>query len=457
MAETVEARLLVHDGVAFKPTATANPLPSQLVAGAALIGTVAIDQTTPGTTNAVAIIPGQAGITAGAGTVSALTPRATLASDDPAVTSLQIIDDWDETDRAKVNIIPGQAGITAGAGTVSALTPRATLASDDPAVVSLQILDDWDETDRAKVNIIPGQAGITAGAGTVSALTPRTTLASDDPAVVALQVIDDWDETDRAKVNIIAGQAGITAGAGTVSALTPRTTLASDDPAVVALQVIDDWDETDRAKVNPIAGQAGVQGASGTATALTQRVVLATDVGLPAGESFLGTVGGTTTMVAAAELTRPADTTAYAANDAVSDSTSSPTIWATFTNIARINVGTGYIVKAKLLTDQAANVAQLRLHLFNAAPTAINDNAAQTMLYANKATWLGAIDFPALTQDGTGSTAAKATVSSGSSSLPLAFVCAAASRTLSGLLEVLGAFTPTSGQKFYIELAAENN
>lgn len=162
-------------------------------------------------------------------------------------------------------------------GTPALPTGAATETTLAAAAASLSVLDDWDETDRAKVNVIAGQAGITAGAGAVAANTPRTTLASDDPAVTALQIIDDWDETDRAKVNIIAGQAGVTAGAGTVAANTPRVTLASDDPAVASLSVLDDWDESDRAKINPIVGQAGVAGGSGTVGATTQRVTIATD------------------------------------------------------------------------------------------------------------------------------------------------------------------------------------
>src|SRR3990167_9024512 len=65
----------------------------------------------------------------------------------------------DSSGRLTVNPISGQAGVAAGAGTVGATVQRMTLASDDPAVTSLQIMDDWDETDRAKVNIIVGQAG----------------------------------------------------------------------------------------------------------------------------------------------------------------------------------------------------------------------------------------------------------------------------------------------------------
>lgn len=100
------------------------------------------------------------------------------------------------------------------------------------SAVALEVIDDWDESDRAKVNVIVGQAGITAGAGSVAANTPRVTHASDDPVTLALQIMDDWDETDRAKVNIIAGQAGVAAGAGAVGATVQRVTLASDDPLV---------------------------------------------------------------------------------------------------------------------------------------------------------------------------------------------------------------------------------
>jgi hypothetical protein len=69
-----------------------------------------------------------------------------------------------------------------GAGTATAAL-RTSLASDDPAVASLSVIDDWDESDRAKANIIVGQAGITGGAGAVAANTPRITFASDAPGV----------------------------------------------------------------------------------------------------------------------------------------------------------------------------------------------------------------------------------------------------------------------------------
>jgi hypothetical protein len=53
-----------------------------------------------------------------------------------ATTALQVMDDWDESDRAKVNPIAGQAGVAAGAGTISATTQRVTPACDATWIVS---------------------------------------------------------------------------------------------------------------------------------------------------------------------------------------------------------------------------------------------------------------------------------------------------------------------------------
>ena len=61
-----------------------------------------------------------------------------IISDTGAIqTAVEIIDDWDESDRAKVNLIVGQAGIASGAGIVGITVPRVTLCSDDPAVALL--------------------------------------------------------------------------------------------------------------------------------------------------------------------------------------------------------------------------------------------------------------------------------------------------------------------------------
>lgn len=58
-------------------------------------------------------------------------------------------------------------------------TGAATLAEQQAQSASLSVLDDWDESDRAKVNPIAGQAGVQGGSGVVNALTQRVTLATD--------------------------------------------------------------------------------------------------------------------------------------------------------------------------------------------------------------------------------------------------------------------------------------
>ena len=136
---------------------------------------------------------------------------------------------------------------------------------------------------------------------------------------------------------------------------------------------------------------------------------------------ILGSIGGQI-EVATATITRPADTTAYTAKDAVSNSTSAPAAL-TFTGLARLAGGSGYIVKARLMTSQAACTAAFKLHLFNATPTPINDNAAYTLLYANAASRIGTIEFGACQTEGAGSTAANATLAPGSGNVPLAFKC----------------------------------
>jgi len=76
---------------------------------------------------------------------------------------------------------PVSGTVTANAGTnlntsALALESGGNLAG---AATSLAIIDDWDETNRAAVNTIAGQVGVQGGSGTVTALTQRVVLATD--------------------------------------------------------------------------------------------------------------------------------------------------------------------------------------------------------------------------------------------------------------------------------------
>ena len=168
-------------------------------------------------------------------------------------------------------------------------------------------------------------------------------------------------------------------------------------------------------------------------------------------------VSGTMSVVGV-ELTRPGtvpspDTTPYAAKDAVSNSTSSPTVL-TFASAARVAGGDGYITKVRIMSDNtnvATSSVVFKLHLFHTSPTAINDNAPYTLLYANAANRIGTVTFPAMSTEGSGSTASNALFTT-----PIAYK-SGASTSIFGLLETDTAFTPASGQKFYIEITFDNN
>ncbi len=171
------------------------------------------------------------------------------------------------------------------------------------------------------------------------------------------------------------------------------------------------------------------------------------EVGLAANPAVVATK----CAILAASFTRPSDTTAYAVNDAVSNSTSAPAIL-TFANAARVAGGSGYIVKAELCTDQAACTAAFRLHLFTASVIPNNDNAPYPSLYTNRLSRVGYIDFPAVSQEGGGSTSAFALWVG-----QLLYVCDAASTSLYGLLETKSIFTPASAQNFTLSLGVDKN
>lgn len=164
---------------------------------------------------------------------------------------------------------------------------------------------------------------------------------------------------------------------------------------------------------------------------------------------------GTNCAILTATFTRPADTTAYAALDAVSNSTSAPTIM-TFAGAARSVGGSGYIVKAELCTDLATCTAYFRLHLFTLSTIAAkNDNAQYDSLWTSRNARVGFIDFPACAQEGTGSTSAFAIVIPSSGTLP--YVCDVADTALYGLLQTRSIWTPASAQNFNLKLMVDKN
>src|SRR3990167_6726821 len=94
-------------------------------------------------------------------------------------------------------------------------------------------------------------------------------------------------------------------------------------------------------------------------------------------------------------VTRPADTNAYTAGDAISDKTSAPS------DIKVTDAGRGYIVGVIAQWDTVDITPRHRLFLHNSAPTQIADNAAATApLEADSDIYRGFIDLPAITSAG---------------------------------------------------------
>jgi hypothetical protein len=178
----------------------------------------------------------------------------------------------------------------------------------------------------------------------------------------------------------------------------------------------------------------GVTGSEGSKTVLDP----------VAGENFVGQVGGRSRVITAS-FNRPADTNQYAAGDAVSDSTSSPT-QITFNGAARINDGSGVIVSATLIDSvNAATDGVFELWLFDASVTPNNDNSAFAPSDADAEKAIAVIQF-SLAAPASNNAVYPVT------GLSIPFKCSGGIDDIFGLLVVRNAYTPVSAEKFTIRL-----
>ena len=193
-------------------------------------------------------------------------------------TAVEIIDDWDETNRAAVNLIASQIGVAGGSGGQSALTLRTVSATDSPEVTTIGGTAD---------------AAITAGAaGTLSAklrslsrdLIANIVLATGANVIGGVTVADGSDTAEGA----VADAAVVAGAAGTLSAklrsisrdLIANIVLATGSNVIGGVTVADGSDVVKGA----VADAAVVAGAAGTLSAklrsisrdLVANIVLAT-------------------------------------------------------------------------------------------------------------------------------------------------------------------------------------
>lgn len=281
-----------------------------------------------------------------------------------------------------------------------------------PLIGSCLMVFDGTTWDRAPGDSASGtkvQPAI-AGPGTADPLAFRVVTATDSPDVTALEIMDDWDESDRCKVNIISGQVGVAANAGAASATTQRTVTATDSPDVTSLQIMDDWDDTDRAKVS-----------------------------------------GLVARVAAAQMTRPADTTAYASGDLVANNTTAGSVTPLSFTAGRGSSGgaaSGMIrrVKVKKSTASVTN-SSFRVHFYSSSPTVTNgDNGAWLSIESG---YLGSCD---VTVDKAFSDAA-----SGTGSPLIGSEITFSAQTVYALIEARAAYTPGNAETFDVTIEVLQN
>lgn len=154
-----------------------------------------------------------------------------------------------------------------------------------------------------------------------------------------------------------------------------------------------------------------------------------------------------------ASVTRPADTTAYADGDLMANSTTAGSVVPLQWTIARATDTAIRVTGAKVRTSNTSVTnAVFRVHLYRVSPTVANgDNGAWSS--SGSANYVGCVDVTvdkAFT-DGAAGTGIPCT---GLASTTVTFPVAG-TRILYGLIEVKGAYTPTSAQVTTVTLEVE--
>lgn len=148
-------------------------------------------------------------------------------------------------------------------------------------------------------------------------------------------------------------------------------------------------------------------------------------------------------------VTRPADTTAYAANDAWSDSTSAPTTGGfTFAGAASgLGLG-GFITDLMVVSsNDPSTLLQGEIWIFDSAVTNINDNAAFALSDADAVKLEAVIPFTMASTTGGSGTNSYAQVSN----LILGYG-PIGTPDLRFLIKVKNAYTPASGETLTISI-----
>lgn len=158
-------------------------------------------------------------------------------------------------------------------------------------------------------------------------------------------------------------------------------------------------------------------------------------------------------------LIRPANTIAYNANDAITNSTTSPSIITL--NIEGELGGSGYIVNAMCTTNINNFNSSLRLHLYKLVSSSDiiipNDNNTFNLIIENSSKNLGTIEFNTFFSSSSSSTCSISYGNFPQSRGYLPYFCETNNNNIYALLETKSNFTPLSGQVFDFQISIEQN
>lgn len=191
---------------------------------------------------------------------------------------------------------------------------------------------------------------------------------------------------------------------------------------------------------------------NGSIIAILKRLrTLLGNVLLGGGEAHVGQVGGHI-VVASANFTRPADTTAYAVGDLIANSTTAGAVAPLQFTVSRTVDGSFMIRRARVKkTGPSVTNAQVRLHLYKQSPAASNgDNG---VWLTDEKLYLGSMD---VTPDRAFTDAAKG-IGVPNAGSEINGTPDVGTQLIYGLLEARAAYVPASAEVFTVTLETHQN
>lgn len=156
-------------------------------------------------------------------------------------------------------------------------------------------------------------------------------------------------------------------------------------------------------------------------------------------------------ITTSASFTRPANTTQYTANDLIANSETAGDVVPMSFGVGRLPSGSGTVRRVRLFKDdETVTVASFSVHLFSESPVVTNgDNGAFAVSTARHYIGTAAIDMSS------GALATTTDLWEAVALSPELSFDARNSGAIYGLIQAIGAYTPSSGELFEVTLDIE--